>query len=255
MTLNDSNKATRGNGSDADSNKATRGNGSDAGATIEEEGSLQHRVDEILSMPFEQALQACDSLRVYIEGHEDAVALREEFRESWHLDAPADLRQVLEEVIDPEAFAAAAAFEVEAAAVRLVDLPLLPHGEPLMREAEQPVDLMHDEKMQLDHDETQAAKPTAIPVNHQPMDEDYDNDEAFSANHDRAKALLALPFDEALSQCGELQRYIQGADDGEALEREFQEHWHLDAPEALRDVLFELLEQQDEEKGTTRSKL
>merc|ERR1712008_379072 len=215
---------------------------------------MGQRVQELLSVPFEQALQACDALRAYIDGHEDAAALREEFRESWHPDAPADLRQVLEEVIDPEAFAAAAAFEAEAAAEHAVDLPLLaPHGGPVLRDAEQPLDFIHNEKRPLDIVEPQTAKPAAIPMNHQFMAEDDDGTP--SANHDRLKALLALPFDQALSQCGELQRYIQGAADREALEREFRENWHVDAPDALQDVLFELLEQQDEETGTARSKL
>eukprot|EP00419_Tripos_fusus_P058588 CAMPEP_0172917580 /NCGR_PEP_ID=MMETSP1075-20121228/198617_1 /TAXON_ID=2916 /ORGANISM="Ceratium fusus, Strain PA161109" /LENGTH=200 /DNA_ID=CAMNT_0013777075 /DNA_START=58 /DNA_END=657 /DNA_ORIENTATION=+ len=196
-----------------DFKKATLRNETDTGAIIE----VQHTVEELLSVPLEQAIQACDALRAYIEGHEDSASLREEFRESWHPDAPADLRQVLEEVIDPEAFAAAATLEVEAAASHRVDVPLpLPHSGPLLQDAEHPVGFMQDERWQLD----EAGNQTAIPVNRQLEAEDDEDDEASSANHDKVKALLALPFDQALKECGELQRYINGAEDKKALERE-----------------------------------
>merc|ERR1712039_245233 len=65
-------------------------------------------VDELLNQPFDTALQNNEHLRRYINEHENSKELEDEFRESWHPEAPAELRTVLEEILDPRRAAAAA---------------------------------------------------------------------------------------------------------------------------------------------------
>ncbi|CAK9066095.1 ABC transporter D family member 2, partial [Durusdinium trenchii] len=69
---------------------------------------LAARVRALLQQPFDQALKACPALREYIQNRsdEDAKALEEEFREHWHAEAPLEMRQILEEILDPEVAAA-----------------------------------------------------------------------------------------------------------------------------------------------------
>merc|ERR1712118_442358 len=67
---------------------------------------LQSAVDELLQKSFDEALRDFPALKEHISSQEDAKDVEEEFRHSWHPEAPEALRQVLEELMDPRAAAA-----------------------------------------------------------------------------------------------------------------------------------------------------
>mmetsp|Transcript_9235 Transcript_9235/g.16630 ORF Transcript_9235/g.16630 Transcript_9235/m.16630 type:complete len:187 (+) Transcript_9235:43-603(+) len=123
-------------------------------------------VDALLHMSFDEAVAVCSPLRAYIKENDDPSALEAEFRRSWSPEASNELRAALNEIVG--------ASEVD--------------------------------------------------------------------------ELLSLPFEEAWEQCEELRDYVEtnGSDNPAALRDEFRRHWGPDAPEALREVLQELLaEDQD----------
>lgn len=70
----------------------------------------------------------------------------------------------------------------------------------------------------------------------------------------RVTSLLKMPFRAAQQACQPLRQYIDEQADVE-VEREFEEHWHGNAPEELRHVLRELLQAEipDAEVGDTSS--
>ncbi|CAE7446484.1 unnamed protein product [Symbiodinium microadriaticum] len=74
-----------------------------------EPNGVSRKVEELLCKPFDEALKHCPALAEYIQKNsskEDSGTLEKEFREHWHREAPQELRQVLEEIVDPEAAAA-----------------------------------------------------------------------------------------------------------------------------------------------------
>lgn len=58
--------------------------------------------------------------------------------------------------------------------------------------------------------------------------------------------LLTLPFEKALEGCMSLRQHIDRQEDAVDVEQEFQVSWGSDAPEMLRDVLGELLAEEDD---------
>merc|ERR1719491_2209411 len=54
--------------------------------------------------------------------------------------------------------------------------------------------------------------------------------------------LLGKPFDEAILEFPALREHISQQEDAEDVEEEFRQHWHPEAPVALRQVLEELLD-------------
>ncbi|CAE7877088.1 unnamed protein product [Symbiodinium sp. KB8] len=71
-----------------------------------EPNGVSRKVEELLCKPFDEALKHCPALAEYIQKNsskEDSGTLEKEFREHWHREAPQELRQVLEEIVDPEA--------------------------------------------------------------------------------------------------------------------------------------------------------
>merc|ERR1712054_575342 len=59
-----------------------------------------------LEKSFDEALRDFAPLKQHITSQEDAAEVEDEFRQSWHAEAPEALRQVLEELLDPVAAAA-----------------------------------------------------------------------------------------------------------------------------------------------------
>lgn len=77
-------------------------------------------VEDLLKLPFEDALRSSAALRKYVEDDVDAEDLREEFAVHWHpRDAPADLRRVLSAIL------------VERPVLTATELLSLPFGEAL----------------------------------------------------------------------------------------------------------------------------
>jgi hypothetical protein len=77
---------------------------------------VEGQLNELLNQPFERALQLCPALQQHIESQEDASGVKEEFRQAWGLDGPADLRDALRAILDP-----AVAAQNRAAAQAMMD--------------------------------------------------------------------------------------------------------------------------------------
>lgn len=197
-----------------------------------EESRTATSVEDLLSQPFEEALRRCDALRKYIDEGEDAIAVKEEFRESWHSEAPAGLRQVLEEILDP---AAAAANNAETEAFLKDPSRAFPTvgapdgGVPLSR----PVDREEPEGHALEGREHLLARAQGREEELLRLQE--------SGEESKIDDMLGRPFEEVFSECSELRNYIRSREDAGDLEQEFRDHWHPDAPPELRQVLQELL--------------
>lgn len=227
-----------------------------AGGEEQEALDVRLAVDTLLSQPFEQALESCAALREYIAARGEAAAeLAEEFREHWHRDAPAELRQVLEELIDP---AVAAASRVATEAFLRDPTSALPpfdfdgldgsegrgaEGEPERRTSE--MELLSGEELEaklLRADERAANKASEAAEVAENAKAEAAADAAAEALSRRAEALLALPFDEAMGECDALRKYVREREDSADVEIEFRTHWHLEAPSQLREVLVEVLD-------------
>jgi len=237
------------------------------------ESRTDAQIEALLGLPFDEALRQCEALRVYIQTHEDASELIEEFRAHWHPGAPAELQKVLEEILDPEMAAInrtlSEAFLRDpvgsvtttggggaGGAVAGGGLGGLggggglgcrgrgPSGGP-------PLGPAVDEEPGLDDEPPRAPPPRQGPrpdleEEERDMDfaeagDDYDDEDDGSAA-ERVGALLGLPFDQALDECEELRRYLAELEDREEVEEEFREHWGPEAPRALRRVLEEILD-------------
>lgn len=220
------------------------GNGRMAGSMDVEEarpsGLVNSQVDALLAQPFELALAGCKPLEHYIAGHEDAASVRKEFREHWGTGAPAEMRQVLEEFLDPE-IAAANATAVQAFA-RDPASPAL-HGETA---GPMP---MPGQGFNLE-----GASPlpsTSRQQGGQEMhgdigEEDFDEEETEDGEDSvdltgEVERLLRTDLKDAMSQSEELRHYILDREDAEELKAEFEEYWGPNAPKALHQVLEEVL--------------
>lgn len=200
---------------------------------IQNAGDLSVRVDDLLGRPFQEALRLLPALRHYIETQEDAKELEEEFRTAWHPEAPAELRQVLEEIIDPGAFAASAAATEEflkdptAAFPGEADLSMEKFDETFHLEDLSEADLRGAQQLrgesfeELPEDEEQSVQAYAC---------------------EQVDKLLHQTFDEAVRDCPALRQYIASQENAREVEEEFRQSWHVDAPEALRQVLEEILD-------------
>eukprot|EP00930_Biecheleria_cincta_P102521 TRINITY_DN94268_c0_g1_i1.p1 TRINITY_DN94268_c0_g1~~TRINITY_DN94268_c0_g1_i1.p1 ORF type:complete len:265 (-),score=60.63 TRINITY_DN94268_c0_g1_i1:36-788(-) len=203
---------------------------SGADSEAEDENAPHVRVAQLLHLPFDEALKECGQLQLYIQEREDAESLEAEFRENWHPEAPAELRQVLEEILDPE-LAAAAADATEA----FLRNPTETHGD-MLGEAPSPLDGNGDRT----GGGTDESLDDMSVTDHSEIDEDFAGASVVSD----VDALLAGSFEEAVQTCDALRQYIQnrGGSEANELEDEFRANWHPDAPSALRQVLMELLD-------------
>ncbi|CAE8595786.1 unnamed protein product, partial [Polarella glacialis] len=72
----------------------------------DEASAASSRVEMLLSMPFKEALEECEELRRFVRNparpEADTKELEAEFLENWSPEAPKELRDVLEELLDPE---------------------------------------------------------------------------------------------------------------------------------------------------------
>ncbi|CAJ1450409.1 unnamed protein product [Effrenium voratum] len=221
-----------------------------AEAQMVSDPNLTGRVQALLNKPFDEALKDCAVLREYINSSEDSAALTQEFRENWHAEAPLPLRQLLEELLDPEvARANVAATE----ALLLSRAQVLPLGE------EAPASKPRRDGGQEDAS-GQGPEAEGMP----PIDDEVD--EFVQVNVSEAvDKLLALSFEEALRECKvpcsagcsvcesaglgevvrqELRTYVQSPEsvgERKALAAEFQSAWSPEAPLELRELLEELL--------------
>lgn len=196
-------------------------------------GDLKAQIDLLLAMPFEEALASCEALRRYIAAHEDPEGLTREFREHWP-EAPAALRQVLEELLDPDL----AATNSAAAEAFLED----PRGVALAAAA-----APGDAPAQADGAAAGAAAELAgVGAGESPLGRGaavaaLDEDDDLST---RIGRLLDTPLDEAMRGCAELREYIMQRPDAQQVEAEFRDHWGPEAPFQLRELLAELLDPQ-----------
>lgn len=67
-----------------------------------EDVMVELRMEGLLEKPFQEALQACQALRQYIDEQSDPE-LEKEFEEHWHPKAPEELRHVMRELLQGEA--------------------------------------------------------------------------------------------------------------------------------------------------------
>lgn len=223
-----------------------------------EEHDLVVRVDVLLGMPFEEALKAFPQLQQYILEHDDAASLQKEFQQSWHPEAPRELRDVLEELLDPEAHAAAAD-----AAQRL---EATPSGLEMSSFASPPEEELspHRIKVQTGVSDDMASGLRFMPESSDTPESplwamqraessapEADDEDSVAAE---IEALLSTPFEEAVQRCTLLQRYLgaQG-DDAKDIEEEFRVNWSLDAPQELRDVLRQMLDPEADAENTQQS--
>ncbi|CAE7224636.1 unnamed protein product [Symbiodinium sp. CCMP2592] len=203
-----------------------------ASAANQEPSGASGKVEELLCKPFDEALKHCPALAEYIQKNstEDSGKLEKEFREHWHREAPQELRQVLEEIVDPEAAAANVA-ETEA---------FLRNRTPLVEDL-------------LSEGAEQSASSDRLVVRQelsreQGLDIDHDQEDDQFADLDIASAvdrLLSLSFEAAMKTSVELRDYVRSPkrskDEIADLEAEFAQNWSLEAPTELRDILEELL--------------
>eukprot|EP00933_Yihiella_yeosuensis_P078733 TRINITY_DN9054_c3_g1_i1.p1 TRINITY_DN9054_c3_g1~~TRINITY_DN9054_c3_g1_i1.p1 ORF type:complete len:317 (+),score=89.75 TRINITY_DN9054_c3_g1_i1:45-953(+) len=241
---------------------------------VDDENDLVSMVDALLQMSFDEALKSCQQLNEYVYGQnrdpDEVKALIEEFKVDWHPEAPAELRHVLEELLDPEAAAASAA---------ATQALLQGTGAPILQE-ERPFD-KSDRTLQEDGDGklidrflsgdgnsdggatldrvsslltgSSGRTPTELSVEPIPAErqkwedlEELQEDDTYCHVDDdrRVDELLSMSFEEALDKCEELRRYVQDPARGEAKEltEEFRNHWGVEeAPVELRAVLRDLL--------------
>lgn len=199
---------------------------------------LLKRVMSLLSKPFDQALRDCAALKEYINSRspEEAQALEEEFREHWHLEAPLAMRQILEEVLDPEVAAA----NVAATEALLAEkAPLLEEeGSPSLREQ---AEGGFQEGSVRDNDSDYRG-PRENPAQGMPPIDDEEEDPFADVNVTATiDRLLALPFESAMAGCKELRAYVfspeRSKEEISELEVEFRESWSPEAPPELRELL------------------
>jgi len=203
---------------------------------------LAKKVKALLSKPFDEALEDCDALKEYIRSHgkEDAKALEEEFREHWHVEAPLAMRQILEEVLDPE---------VAAANVAATEA-LLSEKAPLLDDEAESTSLREKAESGFQdgsrNNELDYRGPRENPADSMPPIDDEEEDPFADVNVTAAiDKLLSLPYETAIVECKELQAYVHSSDRSKQevldLEAEFKESWSPEAPRELRDLLEELL--------------
>ena len=218
---------------------------------------LAKKVKALLSKPFDEALEDCAALKEYIRSHgkEDAKALEEEFREHWHVEAPLAMRQILEEVLDPE---------VAAANVAATEA-LLSEKAPLLNDEAESTSLREKAESGFQapvmtpsaadgfwfqdgsrDNELDYRGPRENPADSMPPIDDEEEDPFADVNVTAAiDKLLSLPFETAIVECKKLQAYVHSSDRGKQevldLEAEFKESWSPEAPRELRDLLEELL--------------
>jgi len=205
---------------------------------------LSCKVDSLLQQPFDKALTMLPALRDYVEGQEDAAAVMEEFRAAWHPEASAELRQVLEEIIDPAAAAASAAATEEFMKNPTAALPIGGIGssvyDDMLDSDSDPRGLQFDagaEERFSDSDSTRQLRgmPSDIAAEEEEDQHRADLDAAVDG-------LLRRRFDEVLRDFPALREHITLQDDAKDVELEFRQSWSPEAPEALRLVLEELLD-------------
>eukprot|EP00439_Symbiodinium_sp_Y106_P019682 s600_g2.t1 len=182
--------------------------------------SAANQVEELLCKPFDEALKHCPALAEYIQKNST-----EEFRRRGAI-APQELRQVLEEIVDPEA---AAANVAETEAFLRNRTPLV--EDPLSEGAEHSAssdrlvvrqELSGEQGLGIDHDQ----------------EDDQFADLDIASAVDR---LLSMSFEAAMKTSMELRDYVRNPkrskDEIADLEAEFAQSWSLEAPTELRDIL------------------
>uniref|UniRef100_A0A7S1F742 Uncharacterized protein n=1 Tax=Noctiluca scintillans TaxID=2966 RepID=A0A7S1F742_NOCSC len=177
---------------------------------------------KLLAMPFEQALQHCEALRTYISTNDEPTELETEFREAWHVDAPVELRQLLEELLWSE--------------VDFSDTAPPDHLNEIghMRYTDERTLLLSSGFDERFHERV----PRGSASDH---DGEVDVDDDVQCTEEVVGDLLNRPFLEAVQMCAELRQYIKEHGGDELLE-EFRTHWSAEAPRQLREVLSEILD-------------
>eukprot|EP00405_Crypthecodinium_cohnii_P015293 CAMPEP_0206454218 /NCGR_PEP_ID=MMETSP0324_2-20121206/21006_1 /ASSEMBLY_ACC=CAM_ASM_000836 /TAXON_ID=2866 /ORGANISM="Crypthecodinium cohnii, Strain Seligo" /LENGTH=308 /DNA_ID=CAMNT_0053924649 /DNA_START=75 /DNA_END=1001 /DNA_ORIENTATION=+ len=246
----------------------------------DDDDKIQAEIEALLNLPFEDALQKCPAIKKYIDEHEDSAELLVEFRDAWSPSAPVELRQVLEELLDPDVAQARkesteAFLKDPVGAIATMPTPPgaigfesgLDEGPPLgMPQSSsssgrpgRPADWeIEDEDVPPGSRADPATRAAALlgdeelararrkqkgmeDMEDTGLDDDPEAEEAAEATFAKIEELLAVPFEEALKQCPELEQFLTEQEDPDEVRGEFADHWSPEAPEQLRRVLEELL--------------
>lgn len=197
------------------------------------------KLEELLRMPFDDALRRCVGLRQHISAQgTDAQSVEDEFRNHWGPSAPLLLRSVLSEVAGLGT--ASQRYQLlgndDTWTISDLDQVFGNHDGQRVGQGES-LEAMEKAKMRI-------TKLTAFLNSPQLSTIEWGGwlpGERTVAPATTPEALLELPFGEALMSSRALRRYIDDQDDPDAVEREFSNDWGPDAPAALRDVLAQVL--------------
>lgn len=224
-------------------------------------------VDELLSRPFREVIQEWPALREYLaEQGEDEAEVTQQFEEHWHAEAPDELRVVLLELLgeadegadeeDEDSEESTGAGPLGRRRFSVEDLEeegpnveragrgdaLGSYGGSTLPPPTGGVGAGGPSRDSAFVDELESALQRR-----RPQAEEVEAEEELPAVGDtgvdlgRIDELLQLSFDEALREWPELRDYIAEQDDAAAVEQEFRENWHPEAPALMREVMEELL--------------
>lgn len=217
------------------------------------EDDLVQKVDTLLRLPFEEALAVFPQLKAYIDEHansDDEQPLVDEFREAWSPDAPQELRDVLEQLIDPEAYEAASKLPLsvqDGVHFGSDELGEMQQDGPSSGKFGNSADEQGLFNLPMDGYETSPAVQRLLDegnVDELLRLEELDSTMQEESVHlEAVEELLRKSFDEALVECDALQSYLEmQGDERKDVEEEFRSCWSPDAPTELRDVLAQLLD-------------
>lgn len=200
-------------------------------------------VEDLLSMPFDDALQKCPALTTYIEekAEGDIASLSDEFRSQWSANAPVELRQVLEEILGLEPSGASASDSTLNNDALGIDIGI--ESEPFAERSHSPVSDADRSLHAADSGSVLGGVHRPSEVDVEDSADDTEQEQYWLDLSAKVDALLALPFDQALERCPELAQYIAAQENPDEVSVEFSQRWGDPqlVPAELRTVLEELL--------------
>jgi hypothetical protein len=213
------------------------------------EGKQVVTVSSLLGKPFDQALQEFPPLQRYLEENEtedDPGACENEFRGHWGLEAPTDLRELLDDLLN------------NPTRVKVNLLFSKPFDEALKEFPE----LREYIKENDPEDDPGACEQEfrlhwgmeEAPADLHMLLENLLNPEPEKAKDPEVASLLAKPFDQALKECPQLRTYIDESkkqDDSGQEEKELRAHWGPEAPAAMHEFLRDLLHPEEDAAEAT----
>jgi hypothetical protein len=217
----------------------------------------------LLALPFEKALERCDPLREHIELQEDPADVAAEFQAAWGLHASEILISVLRDILDKDE-------HVDSLGIQAIFQPL--DESPSLRAireletaaelawkneavAEEQADMTTWEGTSSRLESLLPETPTHPLTEHiravqnflRTLDhatselEEWMHGEMAVPQMQNVDDLLQLPFGDALKLCWPLRRFLDNAEDSEALVRELRNNWGLDCSPAMRHALSQII--------------